>query len=81
MIYVRGTHPYHFRSGQWAHLFSIQHDTEGRDIWCVEFPDGVQDAWPSWDTAAWWEVKIQMEEPDDSWETFEDRLTPISIGK
>lgn len=63
MIYVRGTHPYAFRSGQWAHLFSIQHDEHGRDIWVVEFPDGKGDAWPSWDSAAGYEVRIQIEEP------------------
>lgn len=63
MIYVRGTHPYAYRSGNWAHLFSIQHDDEGRDLWVVEFPDGAMDVWPSWDKQAGYEVKIQIEEP------------------
>lgn len=63
MIYVRGTHRYHFRSGEWAHLFSIQHDEHGRDIWIVEFPDGMADAWPSWDEAAGYEVLYKPKEP------------------
>lgn len=63
MIYVRGTHPYAFRSGDWAHLFSIQHDEQGRDLWVVEFPDGVMDVWPSWDKQHGYEVKVQIEEP------------------
>ena len=63
MIYIRGLHQDHYRSGEWAHLFSIQHDEEGRDIWVVEFPDGAKDAWPSWDSVARFEVKVQIEEP------------------
>lgn len=63
MIYIRGNHPYHFRSGKWAHLFSIQHDEQGRDLWVVEFPDGVTDVWPSWDTVADYDVRVQVEAP------------------
>jgi hypothetical protein len=64
MIYIRGTHPYHYRSGEWAHLFSIQHNEDGQDIWIVEFDDGAMDAWPSWDTGAQYEVRVQVEAPE-----------------
>lgn len=61
MIYIRGTHPYAFRSGEWAHLFSIQHNDEGQDLWVVEFDDGEMDVWPSWDVLAGYDVKVQIE--------------------
>lgn len=63
MIYIRGRHPYAYRSGEWAHLFSIQHDAEGRDMWVVEFPDGATDVWPSWDAEADYDVRVQIEPP------------------
>ena len=65
MIWIRGTHPYSYRSGQWAHLFSIQWDEEGKDLWVVEFPDGDTDVWPSWDTAAGYDVRVQVEAPEE----------------
>lgn len=81
MIYIRGNHPYHFRSGQWAHLFSVQHDSEGRDLWCVEFPDGKTDVWPSWDTQADYDVRVQIEHPNaeeaDSGHQVNDASTAI----
>jgi hypothetical protein len=64
VIYVRGTHPMHLRSGEWAHLFSIQHDADGRDLWVVEFPDGAKDVWPSWDAGAGYDVRVQIESPE-----------------
>lgn len=61
MIFIRGTHRYHFRSGEWARLFNIQYDDQGRIIWIVEFPDGETDAWASWDAVAGYEVRYQIE--------------------
>lgn len=76
MIYIRGNHPYHYRSGEWAHLFSIQHNEDGKDIWIVEFPDGATDAWPAWDRVAQYEVRVQIEHPspDDVDEEFAAQL-------
>ena len=58
MIHIRQTHHNGYRSGQWAHLFSIQHNQDGKDIWVVEFDDGAMDSWPSWDKAAGYQVKV-----------------------
>lgn len=52
------------RSGEWAHLFSIQYDDDMKDIWIVEFPDGATDAWPSWNLSAQYDVKVQIEVPE-----------------
>lgn len=57
MIKIRATHPYAFRSGEWADLFSIQYD-DGRAMYVVEFPDGAQDVWPSWDEDHGYEVRV-----------------------
>lgn len=65
MIYIRQTHPYGYRSGEWAHLFSIQHNEDGQDVWIVEFPDGAMDAWPSWDGDAGYDVRVQIEHPEE----------------
>lgn len=54
--HVRGTHPYVFRSGEWAKI--IAHDTrerDGRPTVLVEFLDGVTDTWVMDDEAAGWE--------------------------
>ncbi len=64
MIYIRGTTPDAVRSGEWAHLFSIQHNPDGKDIWIVEFDDGATDAWPSWDLLAGYDVRVQIEAPE-----------------
>jgi hypothetical protein len=64
VIYLRQRHQYGFRSGEWAHLFSIQHNAEGKDMWVVEFPDGAMDVWPSWDVVAEYDVKVQIEPPE-----------------
>jgi hypothetical protein len=42
--WIRGTHPYAFRSGEWARLV---HEVEFRDRPCyyVRFEDGVMDYW------------------------------------
>jgi len=42
---IRATHPYGFRSGQWAILRCVVPGPE-RDCYLVEFDDGVTDFWP-----------------------------------
>ena len=64
MIYIRQTNPEVFRTGEWAHLFSIQYNEHGQDIWIVEFADGAKDAWPSWDSDAGYDVRVQIEAPE-----------------
>jgi hypothetical protein len=48
---IRATHPYGFRSGEWARVVNVV-PARGRDCYLVEFPDGVTDLWPvidAWD--------------------------------
>lgn len=42
---IRTTHPYGFRSGEWAQLLTIAPAPEGRDCYVVRFPDGATDYW------------------------------------
>jgi hypothetical protein len=54
---IRGTHPYVFRSGQWARLTGTVDDPEtGRRCYSVVFEDGATDFWPVDDTAAGYEL-------------------------
>jgi hypothetical protein len=55
---IRGTHPYVFRSGQWARLVGTVDDPEtGRCCYSVVFEeDGATDFWPVDDTAAGYEL-------------------------
>lgn len=56
---IRGTHPYTFRSGEWATVRAVVQATvrvvvpfravvpgADRDCYLVEFPDGQTDYWP-----------------------------------
>ncbi len=53
---IRGTHPYVFRSGQWARLVGTVDDPEtGRRCYSVMFADGATDWWPVEDDAAGYE--------------------------
>lgn len=42
---IRATHPYGFRSGQWATLQCVVPGPD-RDCYLVEFDDHVTDFWP-----------------------------------
>jgi hypothetical protein len=44
MTEVRHTHPFAFRSGQWAQILTTV-ESYGRPCWLVQFPDGVTDWW------------------------------------
>lgn len=49
---IRATHPYAYRSGQWARLVGTMDDPEtGRRCYSVAFPDGETDWWPVDDEA------------------------------
>lgn len=54
---VRITHPYGFRSGEWAKVLTT---VEGPDAtcWLVEFPDGATDWWVVDDPDAGYEVLV-----------------------
>jgi hypothetical protein len=40
---IRGTHPYAFRSGEWASIAGVRR--EDRDFYVVWFDDGAMDLW------------------------------------
>lgn len=50
IVEIRATHPYGFRSGQWALLFAVQWFND-RPCYHVIFPDGFTDHWPVNDPA------------------------------
>lgn len=59
--YIRGTHPYSFRSGHWARLRNVLEDPEtGRRQYVVEFADGVTDFWPVDDAVAGYEFHAEI---------------------
>lgn len=47
---VRATHPYGFRSGEWARIVAVVPTVttagDPRECYLVSFPDGVTDLWP-----------------------------------
>jgi hypothetical protein len=53
---VRQTHPYGFRSGEWARVLTTVESYGGRAYWLVEFDDGARDWWPVHDPDAGYEV-------------------------
>jgi hypothetical protein len=53
---VRQTHPYGFRSGEWAHVLTTV-TSRGRPCWLVQFPDGATDFWVIADADAGYEVR------------------------
>jgi hypothetical protein len=55
-LLIRGTHPYVFRSGEWARLVGTVDDPgTGRRCYSVRFDDGATDWWPVGDEAAGYE--------------------------
>jgi len=62
MIWIRTTN-----NGRWGHLFSIQHDSQGRDLWVVEYEDGEPAVLASWGDPRDYDVRIQIEPPEDSY--------------
>lgn len=53
--FVRQTHPYGFRSGQWAQIVGVDESVYGRPCFLVVFPDGATDGWPCVDPSAGYE--------------------------
>lgn len=43
--YIRSTHPYGYRSGEWAEILTVAPSPE-RDCYVVRFLDGATDFWP-----------------------------------
>jgi hypothetical protein len=55
-LLVRATHPYSYRSGQWAVIVTVV-PARGRDCWLVEFDDGATDVWVCDDPSAGFEFR------------------------
>lgn len=53
---IRATHPYSFRSGEWAALLTTVPGPD-RECYLVQFPDGVTDFWVVGDPAAGYEFR------------------------
>lgn len=45
MTWIRGTHPFQFRSGEWAELLTTAPSPDGKDCYVVRFRDGATDYW------------------------------------
>lgn len=61
--WIRATHHYGFRNGQWAKLVNVVPARE-RDCWLVEFPDGVTDLWVVADASDYYEFSYAEEMPE-----------------
>jgi hypothetical protein len=45
--YIRATHPYGYRSGQWAKITGVEWSLAyQRPVYAVTFVDGITDYWP-----------------------------------
>jgi hypothetical protein len=59
-VKIRGTHPYAFRSGEWATLLRIEPiivPSGVRDCFVVIFDDAAEDLWPVEDSGFDYEFK------------------------
>lgn len=53
-LYIRSTHPYAYRSGQWAQVMDIRylparhgkHPRDARPVYRIRWVDGTEDLWP-----------------------------------
>ena len=66
VTHIRGTHPYTFRSGQWAEILTTAPNPEGSDCYIVRFPDGVTDFWCVEDPAEPYEFAPPPESEEDA---------------
>ena len=70
--WIRHTHPYGFRSGQWAEILTVAPANGDSDIcqpgdcYVVRFPDGVTDFW-------------QMFDPDEDYEFTNDPKVVLGV--
>lgn len=53
--FIRATHPYAFRSGQWAQIVGVDEAQYDRPVFLVAFPDGATDSWACVDPDAGYE--------------------------
>lgn len=58
--HIRATHPYGFRSGEWAKILTTV-ESRGRDCWLVQFDDGVTDWWIKDDPDYGYEYRTEVE--------------------
>ena len=54
---VRATHPYAFRSGEWAQIVGVDESQYERPCFLVVFPDGATDSWACVDPLAGYEFE------------------------
>lgn len=69
IVYIRGTHRYAFRSGEWATLIGVEmlypvtreveKKTILRPVYRVRFPDGKEDEWAVASTDFGYEFKTE----------------------
>lgn len=64
MKLIRTTHPYGFRSREWAELVSTDLSYNARYCYKVTFPDGSTDLWVVDDPSARYEF-AEVIKPDD----------------
>lgn len=55
--YIRATHPYAFRSDEWAEVVGVKMVNK-RPCWLVLFRDGRTDLWPVEDPVAGYEFSV-----------------------
>lgn len=56
--YIRSSHPYAFRSGEWAQIVARATDPENdRECYFLRFEDGTTDIWPVHDPVAQYEFR------------------------
>lgn len=54
---IRATHPYGFRSGEWAEIREVVWENN-RPCFSVRFVDGAMDTWPIYDPADPYEFRL-----------------------
>lgn len=53
---IRSCHPYAFHSGEWGRLLTTV-ESQGRDCYLIQWPDGAEDWWPVEDAMAGYEFR------------------------
>lgn len=78
---VRATSRYAFRQGEWADLLAETTkqqqtgESEERQLWFVQFPDGVTDMWVANDPAA--EYEFREKEDGPTYDTVREQISNI----
>jgi hypothetical protein len=61
---IKGTHPYTFRTGEWAVIRSVVPGSD-RNCYLVEFEDGATDFWPVDDSVEPYEFRNMVGETNE----------------